>query len=475
MSTNSANLAHPLPGDSQGSHCTTAPGGLNRKLHNSVLVASDAYWIPDLAHMESARRKKPWRSDSLFFESVSVSLTATVKMFLHATRGCPDVSHGRFNWFEVMGLLIGHFKNRDFIVTDSFSLPVAASEVECSMTEASQIYMANYLEYHRRLGKAEPGCVGWYHTHPGYSCFLSGIDVATQQDSQRMHDPWLALVIDPVETLRSGQFSMRAFRTYPEGGCAQGQRAPNISHSAAEEGHPGVSSFDPTASTIPAEHGLLPPGNRVKEFGMHADRYYELPLRMVQSARDAPLWALLQRHFWSLSLSLTFPFAPSTRTCHSCSAKFAKVISALAAQVQDPCPHEGRGLTRDSSARGSVVGGRSLLYRSSRDVGNAQGCNDDDTRVSADDTAEVEQRLLAIAGEMLRARAESFSLISALPSVHTEVSAALRAVAAAARPASENRVQSRKSSGSACSTRKETSFPSVVTAPRDKLIEMEEV
>lgn len=31
----------------------------------------------------------------------------------------------------------------------------------------------------QRAGRAE-NIVGWYHSHPGYGCWLSGIDVGTQ-------------------------------------------------------------------------------------------------------------------------------------------------------------------------------------------------------------------------------------------------------------------------------------------------------
>ncbi|CAG9572120.1 putative metallopeptidase [Leishmania major strain Friedlin] len=471
MSTSVASPAQRSSGQSQWSLSTPVSSGPQHKLCSSVPIVSDAYWTPDFAHMETARQQKPWRFDSLFFESVSVSLAATVKMFLHGTRGCPDMSQGRFNWFEVMGLLIGHFSHRELILTDSFSLPVAASEVECSMTEASQIYMANYLEYHRRLGKAEPGCLGWYHTHPGYSCFLSGIDVTTQQGSQQIQDPWVALVIDPVKTLQTGQFSMKAFRTYP-GGDFQGQRSRSASHSAVDGAHPAASPANATAFTMPDEYGI-PPSNRVKEFGMHAHRYYELPVRIVQSARDAPLWELLQRHFWPLSLSLTFPFAPSTRICHCCSAELAKVVSALGARAQDSCTRERSPLACDGFSRG-CVGSMPLLYQSSKVVGSAQACSGGDGSADADDVAEMEQRLLAITGEVLRVRAESFSLIGASHPVHAELLAAMRAVAAAAEPATTDKRHSCTSLEIARNARKEASFSSLFTSRCDDPMEEEE-
>ena len=37
--------------------------------------------------------------------------------------------------------------------------------------------------------------LGWYHSHPGYGCWLSGIDVGTQRMNQQYQDPWLAIVV----------------------------------------------------------------------------------------------------------------------------------------------------------------------------------------------------------------------------------------------------------------------------------------
>ncbi|CAJ1021060.1 COP9 signalosome complex subunit 5, putative [Leishmania guyanensis] len=472
MSARVANSVQQSPGHSHGGLSTPVSGGPQHKLYRSVPIVSDAYWAPDFAHMEAARRQKPWHIDSLFFESVSVSLVATVKMFLHGTRGRPDMSQGRFNWFEVMGLLIGHFNHRELILTDSFSLPVAASEVECSMTEASQIYMANYLEYHRRLGKAEPGCIGWYHTHPGYSCFLSGIDVTTQQGSQRMQDPWVALVIDPVKTLRSGEFSMKAFRTYPEGNL-QDQCSQNGSHNAAEGAHPAASSANASASLVYEGYGL-PSVSRLKEFGMHAHKYYELPVRIVQSARDAPLWELLQRHFWPLSLSLTFPFAPSTQICLCSSAELAKVVSALAARTQGPYAHERSPLARGRFSRRGDVESMPLLYQSSKGVRSAQACSGGDGSADAGDAAKLEQRLLAITSDVLSARAESFSLIGASRPVHAELRAAMRAVAAATGSLARGKRHSCTSPGSARNAQKEVSLSSSPTSSHDDSMEEEE-
>lgn len=65
--------------------------------------------------------------------------------------------------------------------------------------------------------------------HPGYGCWLSGIDVNTQLNNQKYNDPYLAVVvglgltphalilqIDPNRTVSAGKVEIGAFRTYPE-------------------------------------------------------------------------------------------------------------------------------------------------------------------------------------------------------------------------------------------------------------------
>ena len=58
--------------------------------------------------------------------------------------------------------------------------------------------------------------VGWYHSHPGYGCWLSGIDVGTQAIQQQYQEPFLAIVVDPHRTIAAGKVEIGAFRTYPE-------------------------------------------------------------------------------------------------------------------------------------------------------------------------------------------------------------------------------------------------------------------
>jgi len=40
--------------------------------------------------------------------------------------------------------------------------------------------------------------VGWYHSHPGFGCWLSGTDIATQSTIEKLDSRNIAVVVDPI-------------------------------------------------------------------------------------------------------------------------------------------------------------------------------------------------------------------------------------------------------------------------------------
>jgi 26S proteasome regulatory subunit N11 len=56
--------------------------------------------------------------------------------------------------------------------------------------------------------------VGWYHSHPGFGCWLSGIDMATQQMFEKQNARAVAVVIDPVQSVK-GKVVIDVFRMIP--------------------------------------------------------------------------------------------------------------------------------------------------------------------------------------------------------------------------------------------------------------------
>ena len=106
----------------------------------------------------------------LYFKKVKISATALIKMVMHTKLG-GDI--------EVMGNLQGRFKGDTFYVTDSFALPCEATETRVNAGADANEYMVAHLEASEQVNRPE-NLVGWYHSHPGYGCWLSGIDVTTQ-------------------------------------------------------------------------------------------------------------------------------------------------------------------------------------------------------------------------------------------------------------------------------------------------------
>lgn len=177
----------------------------------------------------------------------------------------------------MMGLMLGYVEHETFIVTDAMRLPVEGTETRVNAQDEANEYMINFLQKSRESGQLE-NAVGWYHSHPGYGCWLSGIDVSTQHTQQQFSDPFLAVVIDPHRTISAGKVEIGAFRTYPEGYKPQGQ-------DSASDGMAAV------------------PMAKAQDFGAHADRYYSLEVSHFKSTLDSKLLEALWNKYWVQTLS----------------------------------------------------------------------------------------------------------------------------------------------------------------------------
>lgn len=177
---------------------------------------------------------------------------------------------------EVMGLMQGKIAGDTIIVTDAFRLPVEGTETRVNAQDEANEYMVGYLQACRDQGKLE-NAVGWYHSHPGYGCWLSGIDVSTQATQQTFSDPFLAVVIDPDRTISAGKVEIGAFRTYPE------------------NYKPASQDTDDGYQTIPLA--------KIEDFGAHSSRYYSLEVSHFKSSLDTHLLELLWNKYWVQTLS----------------------------------------------------------------------------------------------------------------------------------------------------------------------------
>ncbi len=113
---------------------------------------------------------------------------------------------------EVAGLLIGKYLKKsdileiwDAITGDQKSTPGFVYLEEDTIAAAAEWVLRN-----------RPGLyiVGWYHSHPGFSIFLSAIDVETQKMYQKMFPKAVALVIDPLKYARTRKLQDLKFSVF---------------------------------------------------------------------------------------------------------------------------------------------------------------------------------------------------------------------------------------------------------------------
>ncbi|RZS28027.1 hypothetical protein BHM03_00061578 [Ensete ventricosum] len=168
---------------------------------------ADAIYYYDEAVLAKFQQEKPWTQDPNYFRRVKISALALLKMVVHARSG---------GTIEVMGLMQGKTDGDTIIVMDAFALPVEGTETRVNAQADAYEYMVEYAQTNKQAGRLE-NVVGWYHSHPGYGCWLSGIDVSTQMLNQQFQEPFLAVVIDPTRTVSAGKVEIGAFRTYPQG------------------------------------------------------------------------------------------------------------------------------------------------------------------------------------------------------------------------------------------------------------------
>ena len=147
------------------------------------------------------------------------------------------LKHGRAGVpMEVMGLMLGQFVD-DYTITcvDVFAMPQVRASCRLflspfppphltirspfalsqhgtgvSVEAVDPVFQTNMLDMLKQTGRAEM-VVGWYHSHPGFGCWLSGVDMATQTSFEQLNQRAVAVVVDPVQSVK-GKVVIDAFR-----------------------------------------------------------------------------------------------------------------------------------------------------------------------------------------------------------------------------------------------------------------------
>ncbi|OSX76387.1 hypothetical protein BU14_0192s0004 [Porphyra umbilicalis] len=282
---------------------------------------TEAPYFFDEAEQDAIHRAKPWASDPSHFTTVHISAVALIKMAMHARSG---------GSLEIMGSLQGKLAANAFIITDTFPVPVVGTETRVNAVAEGYEFMVGYQGQCGAVGRRE-NVVGWYHSHPGYGCWLSGIDVETQRVNQQYQDPFLAIVVDPVRTQSAGKVEIGAFRTYPNG------------YTPPDSAGGGAGDYQSI------------PSNKVEDFGVHCQQYYALDVRFFQSALDGGLLDGVWSKYWAAALSSS-PLVSNREYVASCVRDLGTKMGA-AAEAAGRGGRGGRGLFIGTGGR--KVGGRS--------------------------------------------------------------------------------------------------------------------
>jgi 26S proteasome regulatory subunit N11 len=190
------------------------------------------------------------------------------------------LKHGRAGIpLEVMGLMLGEFVDEYTVrVVDVFAMPQSGTGV--SVEAVDPVFQNKMLDMLKQTGRPEMA-VGWYHSHPGFGCWLSHTDCQTQQSFEQMTARAVAVVIDPIQSVK-GKVVIDAFR--------------NIDHRLLQMGQ------EPRQTTSNLGH-LQKPTAQALVHGLNR-AYYSLPIGYRKSALEQKMLLNVHKSSWETGLTM---------------------------------------------------------------------------------------------------------------------------------------------------------------------------
>ena len=164
-------------------------------------------------------------------ETVYISSLALLKMLKHGRAGVP---------MEVMGLLLGTIVD-DYTVSvvDVFAMPQSGTGV--SVEAVDPVFQTKMLDMLKQTGRSEV-VVGWYHSHPGFGCWLSSVDINTQQSFEQLNPRAVAIVVDPIQSVK-GKVVIDAFRLINPSTVMLGQEPRQMTSNIGHLNKPSIQSL----------------------------------------------------------------------------------------------------------------------------------------------------------------------------------------------------------------------------------------
>lgn len=203
-------------------------------------------------------------------ETVYISSLALLKMLKHGRAGVP---------MEVMGLMLGEFVDEYTVhVIDVFAMPQSGTGV--SVEAVDDVFQTRMMDMLRQTGRDQM-VVGWYHSHPGFGCWLSSVDINTQQSFEQLNPRAVAVVIDPIQSVK-GKVVIDAFRLIGSGTLMMGQEPRQTTSNVGHLNKPSIQALI---------HGL----NR---------HYYSLNIDYHKTPLETNMLLNLHKKEWQSGLAL---------------------------------------------------------------------------------------------------------------------------------------------------------------------------
>ncbi|WEW58948.1 multicatalytic endopeptidase [Emydomyces testavorans] len=203
-------------------------------------------------------------------ETVHISSLALLKMLRHGRAGVP---------MEVMGLMLGDFVDEYTVrVVDVFAMPQSGTGV--SVEAVDPVFQTNMMDMLRQTGRPET-VVGWYHSHPGFGCWLSSVDINTQQSFEQLTPRAVAVVIDPIQSVK-GKVVIDAFRLIAPQTLVMGQEPRQTTSNLGHLNKPSIQALI---------HGL----NR---------HYYSIAINYRKTGLEENMLMNLHKHVWTDALQM---------------------------------------------------------------------------------------------------------------------------------------------------------------------------
>ncbi|KAI9783203.1 MAG: multicatalytic endopeptidase [Geoglossum umbratile] len=203
-------------------------------------------------------------------ETIYISSLALLKMLRHGRAGVP---------MEVMGLMLGEFVDDYTVrVVDVFAMPQSGTGV--SVEAVDPVFQTKMMDMLRQTGRPDP-VVGWYHSHPGFGCWLSSVDINTQQSFERLTPRAVAVVIDPIQSVK-GKVVIDAFRLINPQTAILGQEPRQTTSNLGHLNKPSIQALI---------HGL----NR---------HYYSIGINYRKTGLEENMLMNLHKHVWTEALQM---------------------------------------------------------------------------------------------------------------------------------------------------------------------------